>query len=80
MKKRTLKRFKVWALMRILPMPKVRLQVMFRQITNMKDDFCGGTLKSIGYKGNPLSENPQIAGLYTLDFGNTSFKNGTRAL
>jgi len=75
MKKRTLNRFKVWALMRILPMPKVRLQVRFRQITNMNDDMRGCSLKAIGYKGDPLSENPPIAGLYTLDFGNTSFNH-----
>ena len=72
-RKRTLKGFKTWALMRILPVPKVYLQVRFRQITNMNNDMRGVSLKAIGYKGDPLSENPPIKGLYTLDFGNRSF-------
>lgn len=39
MKKRTLKLFKVWALMRILPMPKVYLRAKFRLDGSYTIDF-----------------------------------------
>jgi len=75
MRKRTLYKFKVWALIRIIKPPKVWLRIRFREITNLNDDMRGCSLKAIGYKGDPLSANPPIKGLYTLDFGYKSFNH-----
>lgn len=74
-RKRTLKRLKIWSLIRIIPCPKVYIRVRFRQLTNFNDDMCGFSLKAIGYVGDPLSENPPIPGLYTLSFGFKSYNH-----
>lgn len=73
-RKRTLKRLRISALINIIPCPKVHIRVRFREITNLNDDMRGYSLKATGYKGDPLSKNPPIAGLYTLSFGFKSYE------
>lgn len=70
---RTLKRLKINTLIGIIKPPKVHLKVRFRELTNLNDDMRGCSLKAIGYKGDPISANPPIEGLYTIQFGYKSF-------